>query len=150
MLGAFVGIVLSLLIFLLVQIVVVDLAEEVLQAGLSSPTVSVVVGLNYVTWIYVVVIVASTFAANIVFHGPRSIIASLLAAVCTVSLLYLISMVGFTAAYPNITLNLTGILSAPTLYLCYVVRDIFTFQLIVLAIQVAFFVALDALLLREP
>lgn len=138
-----------MLIFLLIQIVVVDLAEEVLQAGLSAPNVSVVVGLNYVTWIYIVAIIAATFTANIVFHGSRSIVPGLLAMVCTVATLYLMSMVGFTAAYPSITLNLTGIASAPTLFLSYVVRDLFTFQMIVLVLQVLFFAALDSILLRE-
>lgn len=147
--SALVGIALSFLIFLIVQIVVVDLAEEVLLAGLSSPEVGVAVGLNYVTWTYTATAVASSIAANVVFYGRRAFGPAMMASACTVVMLYFLGFGAFTVTYPGITLNLVGMASAPTLFLSYVLRDTLAFQIIVIAIQVTFFTAFDAILLRE-
>jgi hypothetical protein len=137
------------MIFLIVQIVVVDLGEEILQAGLTSPNVDVAFGMNYITWTYVVAIIASSLAANIVFFGRKSLGPGLLASACTVAMLYLIGMTGFMTTYPGVALGPVGIVSAPTLFLSYVLRNIFAFQLLVVVIQVTFFTSLDAVLLKE-
>jgi hypothetical protein len=144
-----VSIALSFLIFLIVQIVVVDLGEEVLLAGLSSPDVGVAVGLNYITWTYAATAIASSIAANVVFYGRRAFMPALMASACTVVILYFVGFGAFTVTYPGITLNLVGMASAPTLFLSYVLRDTFTFQFIVIAIQVTFFTAFNAILVRE-
>lgn len=138
--------VLSLIIYFLLQILVVDLAEEIVQGTLQSPSTNVAISMNFITWIYMLNIFFASYTATSLFFKRKAIIPAFLATVASIALIYFVGYVTFTLAYPHVELNITGFLSLPTLFLTYVIKDITNYVLIILAMQQVFFIEYSQIL----
>jgi len=136
--SAMLSFVMAVLLYFFMEMLVTDLGDELVQSGL--PSLDIASQLNYVVWLYIAMALGSSITgAYLATPGPGIMARAAGMAPVTVAILWPMSYIVFSISYPNVVLNMTGYLSLPSLFAIYVVRNVFWFLVIIVAIQTSLF-----------
>ncbi len=100
------SVVLSFIVYMLLQIVYVDSIGDAIVSGLQVGSLDSFSAISYVTWVYALAIFASgSTTSMVVYRDPKVIWASLLAIAASCLVMFKLSHDAFAVTYPGVGLS---------------------------------------------